>query len=103
MTAPERVQVLEDQSVPTQDMRNQLEEFLKRKHVKDGLPKAKYTRLEGLIDSLNPEQTGRVNRLSEPCTRLKGLIDSLNPEQTERVNGLSEPCTRLEGLIDSLK
>lgn len=61
MATPDKVQVLEDQSVPTQDMRKQLKEFLKRKHVKEGLPKAKYTRLEGLMESLKHVETQTQN------------------------------------------
>lgn len=57
MASSERVQVLEDRPVPTQDMRKQLEEFLKRKHVKEGLSKVKYTRLKGLLESLKHDTT----------------------------------------------
>ncbi len=48
----ENLQVLKNECVPPQDMRKQLEEFLKKKHVREGLPKDKYARLRGLMASL---------------------------------------------------
>ena len=55
MAAPmnvENSQIMKDEPIAPEDMRKQLEEFLKKKYVREGLSKDKYTRLKGLMVSL---------------------------------------------------
>lgn len=59
----ENVQTVKEEAVTAKDMRKQLEEFLKRKHVKEGLSKDKHARLKGLMVSL---KDGHL-----PCTETK--------------------------------
>ena len=60
MAAPmnvENLQIIKEEPLEPEDMKKQLEAFLKKKHVREGLSKDKYTRLKGLMASLKDNIT----------------------------------------------
>ena len=56
----ENSQIMKDEPIAPEDMRKQLEEFLKKKYVREGLSKDKYTRLKGLMVSLQGDNTANT-------------------------------------------
>ena len=55
----ENLEILKEEGIPAEEMGKQLNEFLKQKHVREGISKDEFSRLKGLMNSLKEVGCGQ--------------------------------------------